>query len=85
MSAPETSRALPVFSVEVTETITTRSRVRAADADRAQEVATGHNIEDGSRGGDVVVCEREAEAFPEARTEARSSLAVIDDPEPRPR
>lgn len=49
MSAPETSQALPVFSVEVTETTTTRYRVRAADADRAQDVATGHNIDEAAR------------------------------------
>ncbi|UAK39451.1 hypothetical protein K8O93_07215 [Gordonia bronchialis] len=84
MSAPETSQALPVFSVEVTETTTTRYRVRAADADRAQDVATGHNIEEGSEGGEVVAYEREAEAFPEAPTEARSALVVITDPDDPP-
>ncbi|MGX7697694.1 hypothetical protein ACWPN4_22680 [Gordonia polyisoprenivorans] len=77
-------QALPVFTVEVTETTTTRYRVRAADADRAQDVATGHNIDEGSDGGDVVAFEREAEAFPEAPTEAHSSRAVITDPEAPP-
>lgn len=47
MSAPDIS---PVFTVEVTETTTTRYRVRAADADRAQDVATNHNIDEGSEG-----------------------------------
>ena len=84
MSAPETFQALPVFTVEVTETTTTRYRVRAADADRAQDVATGHNIEEGSTGGEVVAYEREAEAFPEAPSEARSALGVITDPDDPP-
>ena len=39
-----TTQVLPVFAVEVTETVTTRYRVRAADAERAEEVATAHNI-----------------------------------------
>ncbi|WP_439033247.1 hypothetical protein [Gordonia terrae] len=78
MSAPDIA---PVFTVEVTETTTTRYRVRAADADRAQDVATGHNIDEGSEGGEIVAYEREAEAFPEAPTEARSALAVITDPD----
>lgn len=81
MSAPDIA---PVFTVEVTETTTTRYRVRAVDADRAQDVATGHNIEEGSEGGEVVAYEREAEAFPEAPTEARSALAVITDPDDPP-
>ncbi|MCT1355221.1 hypothetical protein [Gordonia sp. p3-SID1431] len=84
MSAPETFQAVQVFSVEVTETTTTRYRVRAADADRAQDVATGHNIEEGSTGGEVVAYEREAEAFPEAPSEARSALGVITDPDDPP-
>ncbi|OLT46665.1 hypothetical protein BJF87_22360 [Gordonia sp. CNJ-863] len=80
-----TQQSLPVFAVEVTETVTTRYRVRAADAERAQEVATVHNIEDGSERGEVITCERHGEAYTAPSDGLVARLEVIDDPQAPPR
>lgn len=79
-----TQQPLSVFAVEVTETVTTRYRVRAADVERAQEVATDHNIEDGSERGEVITCERQVEAYTAPPGGLVARLEVIDDPQAPP-
>ncbi|ROZ88062.1 hypothetical protein [Gordonia sp. OPL2] len=84
MNTSSTQQPLPVFAVEVTETVTTRYRVRAADVERAQEVATDHNIEDGSERGEVITCERDVEAYIAPSDGPVARLEVIDDPQAPP-
>ncbi|QXN74362.1 hypothetical protein SEA_OBLADI_145 [Gordonia phage ObLaDi] len=66
------------YIVEVTETFTTRYKVRANSLEEAGDIAIEHNVENNSGGGEIIECERDhvAHLLEDSLDPGRSLVAI---------